>query len=121
MITKRAMEEAQMRGAQRALALYGLDKAASAATAVAGAAAKGAKNMGLFGTLSQGAQRFNKAFTASKQSLPGAISTGWKAMGAPAQNVVKGIGAAGVGAYALGNVRGQNQGMEDAIHAGRYR
>lgn len=95
MITKKAMEDAQLSGAQAVFAHYGLAKV-------------GAAPMGMFGMLGQGLQRGAKAFGASKQGLMGSLSTGWKAMGAPAQNIVKGIGAGGAAMYA-GNKMFGNQ------------
>ena len=71
MISKEAMDLARERGAEAVLAHYGLSKSAAP--------------MGMVGTLQQGIQRSAKAFGNSKQGLGGALSTGWKAMGAPAQ------------------------------------
>ena len=89
MISKEAMDLACARGAEAVLAHYGLSKSAAAP-------------MGMGGTLQQGIQRATKAFGNSKRGFGGALDTGWKAMGAPAQNVVKGIGA-GAGGMWLAN------------------
>lgn len=97
MITKKAMVDAQLSGAEAVLAHYGLAKMAAPA--------------GMLGTVSQG---LGNAFGAAtkqfgKGNIMKGVSKGWKAMGEPAQNIVKGVGA-GAGAMYLGNqVMNQNQ------------
>ena len=97
MITKKAMERAQSSGAQAVLSHYGLEKFAGAT--------------GMLGTVSQGlGNAFSKAtHHFGKGNIVKGVTKGWNAMGAPAQNIVKGIGA-GAGAMYLGNqVMNQNQ------------
>jgi hypothetical protein len=97
MITKKSMEHAQISGAQAVLSQYGLEK-------LSGAPA------GMLGTVSQG---LGKGFSAAtkqfgKGNIVKGFTKGWNAMGAPAQNIVKGIGA-GAGAMYLGNQMFGNQ------------
>jgi hypothetical protein len=97
MITKKAMEHAQISGAQAVLSHYGLEKSAAP--------------MGMLGTVSQGLGQGLSAATKQfgKGNIVKGVTKGWKAMGAPAQNIVKGIGA-GAGAMYLGNqAMNQNQ------------
>lgn len=99
MITKKSMEQAQMSGAQAVLAHYGLEKFAAP--------------MGMLGTLSKGlGQGFSAASRQfGKGNIVKGVTKGWNAMGAPAQNVVKGIGA-GAGAMYLGNQMFGNQNQQ---------
>jgi hypothetical protein len=95
MITKKAMEHAQISGAQAVLSHYGLEKLSGAP-------------MGMLSTLGKGFQNAATRFGKAK-GIGAGVQEAWKGMGAPAQNIVKGIGA-GAGAMYLGNqVMNQNQ------------
>ena len=94
MITKKAMEEAKMAGAQAVLAHYGLDKVSAP--------------VGMLGTLGKGLQGAAKAFGNAK-GVGAGVGAAWKGLGAGGQNIVKGVGA-GLGAGYLGSqMMNQNQ------------
>lgn len=99
MITKRAMEEAQLRGAMTVLATYGLGKEAA---------------LGVIGTLGKGVRAAGAA-VGKGQGVGKAVSKGWNALGTGGQNLVKGMGAAGAVGLGAGYLAGR-PGQDDRRH-----